>query len=129
MSLQTILHVEDDEDIQAVSQIALETFGGLNVVQFDRGEEAVSKVEQIKPDLLLLDAMMPGFSGIETLDAIRKITSVRDIPAIFMTAKVQKDDIAEFLEHGAIGVVFKPFDPMSLADQIRELYEEKGGKA
>jgi len=125
--LKKILHVEDDLDIQSITQIALETIGGFEVRQCSSGHEAVAVATEFAPDLFLLDVMMPGMSGPETLAALRKLDGMADIPAIFMTAKAQKEEIAEFKGHGAIDVVVKPFDPMELAGQIRSAWERHQG--
>ncbi len=124
MVLKKILHVEDDEDIQAVALMALESLGGFDVMQCPSGQDAVDKAVEFQPDLFLLDAMMPGMSGLETLVALRTIPEVKDVPAIFMTAKAQQDEIRNFLSQGAIGVITKPFDPVTLSDEIRSVWEE-----
>ncbi len=121
MEIKKILHVEDDEDIQAIALIALETMGGFEVMQCSSGRDAVDKAPAFQPDLYLLDAMMPGMTGLETLAELRKNGSLGDVPAIFMTAKAQSSEVSEFLDSGALGVITKPFDPMTLADQIRDI--------
>jgi len=121
MTIKKILHVEDDPDIQAIALIALETMGGFEVRQCLSGKDALDLAPEFKPDLYLLDAMMPGMSGLETLSALRKDDSLGDIPAIFMTAKAQSSEVSEFLDSGALGVITKPFDPLTLADQIRDI--------
>ncbi len=121
--LSKILHVEDDLDIQAIAQIALETIGGFEVLQCSSGQEALKAAPDFKPDLFLLDVMMPGMTGPETLAALRELPGMADVPAIFMTAKAQRDEVAEFLALGAIEVVVKPFEPMELAGEIRAAWE------
>ncbi len=118
MTTKKLLHVEDDPDIRTIAGIALETVGGFNLKQCESGNEALGIAEDFAPDILLLDAMMPGLSGAETLVALRKIDSMAGVPAIFMTAKVQPEEVKEFLSLGAIGVITKPFDPMKLSDEI-----------
>jgi len=121
--LSKILHVEDDLDIQAIAQIALETIGGFEILQCSSGQEALKAAPDFKPDLFLLDVMMPGMTGPETLAALRELPGMADVPAIFMTAKAQRDEVAEFLALGAIEVVVKPFEPMELANEIRAAWE------
>jgi CheY-like chemotaxis protein len=75
------------------------------------------------PDLALLDVMMPGMDGLATLVALRKIEGWEDVPVVFMTAKIQKSEVRQFIECGAIDVVFKPFDPMALAEQVQRVYD------
>ncbi|MDQ7081423.1 MAG: response regulator [Paracoccaceae bacterium] len=121
--MSKILHVEDDLDIQAIAQIALETIGGFEILQCSSGQEALKAAPDFKPDLFLLDVMMPGMTGPETLAALRELPGMADVPAIFMTAKAQRDEVAEFLALGAIEVVVKPFEPMELANEIRAAWE------
>jgi len=125
--LSKILHVEDDLDIQAIAQIALETIGGFEILQCSSGQDALKAAPDFKPDLFLLDVMMPGMTGPETLAALRELPGMADVPAIFMTAKAQRDEVAEFLALGAIEVVVKPFEPMELAGEIRAAWERHQG--
>ncbi len=122
-TLNKILHVEDEVDIQEVARMALEAVGGLTVRTCGDGGEAVSAAPEFAPDLFLLDVMMPGMDGPETFQALQKLPGFKNTPAIFMTAKVMETEIARFKELGALGVIAKPFDPMTLSDQIRSLWE------
>lgn len=115
-----ILHVEDDADIREIAHMALTLSGDFEVLQSASGEEALRQVEGFLPDVLLLDVMMPGMTGRETLEHMRKLPSTAHIPAIFMTARAQQTDIDELLATGAVKVISKPFDPLSLGTQIRE---------
>ena len=76
------------------------------------------------PDLVLLDVMMPGMDGPETLRRLRELPSVARTPVVFMTAKVQSRDLERYHELGAAEVIFKPFDPMTLSDQVRRIWHE-----
>ncbi len=116
-----ILHVEDDADIRTIAQIALETVGGYELMQCESGEEALGVAADFAPDLLLLDAMMPGLSGPETLERLRADPRLAEVPAIFMTAKAQPAEVDAFMALGAVGVIIKPFEPMELAARIREI--------
>jgi two-component system OmpR family response regulator len=122
-ALQRVLYVEDEPDIRAVSQLALETVGGLTVKICASGEEALREVVAFRPELVLLDVMMPGMDGPGTLRALREIPELGDVPVVFMTAKVQPVEIAQFMALGALAVIAKPFDPMTLANQVRALWE------
>lgn len=117
--LERILCVEDDPDIQAVIQLALETVGGFSVHLCASGHAALDSVVGFQPDLILLDVMMPGLDGPGTLAALRQLPDAAALPVIFMTAKVQPDEVAYFLSLGALAVIAKPFDPMTLAQDIR----------
>ncbi|MBC8268540.1 MAG: response regulator [Rhodospirillaceae bacterium] len=124
-SLNKILHIEDEVDIQEITKMALEAVGGLNVRTCSDGEEALSVAPEFEPDLFLLDVMMPGMDGPETFQALQKLPGFENTPAIFMTAKVMEAEVARFKEIGALGVIAKPFDPMTLSDQIRALWDER----
>ncbi len=124
-SLTNILYVEDDLDIQAVAQIALEVVGGYTLKTCSSGAEAIAAIDGgFVPDLLLLDVMMPNMDGPTTLAELRKKTTTASTPVIFMTAKVQSSEQDYYFTLGAIGVIAKPFDPMSLSVQVRTLWEK-----
>lgn len=117
-----IMYVEDEPDIRAVAKLALEAVGGMTVNLCERGDLAVSQAEEFKPQMILLDVMMPGMDGPSTLKALRENPTLQAIPIAFMTAKVQSHEIEYFKSLGALGVIAKPFDPMTLADEIRDLW-------
>ncbi len=121
-SLQRILYVEDEPDIQEVALMTLEVIGGFTVEACSSGHEAIDKASGFAPDLILLDVMMPGMDGPTTLQELRKRAETTKTPVIFMTAKVQSHEINQYLELGAVGVITKPFDPVTLCDQIKELW-------
>jgi CheY-like chemotaxis protein len=121
--LERILVVEDDPDIQTVIELCLRRFGGYTVHVCGSPREAVGAAESFGPDLILLDVMMPGMDGLETLAAMRQTEATARIPVIFMTAKVRPHEIARYTELGALGVVAKPFEPDGLAATIRSLWE------
>lgn len=122
-ALERILLVEDDADIQAVGCLALEAVGGYTVEVCGSGQEALNAAPRFAPDLILLDVMMPGMDGPATIAALRQTELFRTTPVIFMTAKVQAHEVAYYKTLGALGVISKPFDPMSLAGEIRSLWE------
>lgn len=118
--LKKILYVEDDTSIQLVTRLALEDVGGLELKICSSGQEALEVAAEFAPDLLLLDVMMPGLDGPTTLLELRKLETTGNTPAIFMTAKVQQQEVATLEQlPGTIGVIAKPFDPMTLASQLR----------
>ncbi|MES2106533.1 MAG: response regulator [Pseudomonadota bacterium] len=122
-----ILYVEDDPDIQTVAQIALEVVGGFTLTTCSSGPEALEAVKSgCTPDLLLLDVMMPNMDGPTTLAELRTLPATSSTPVIFMTAKVQAGELAYYRSLGAIGVIAKPFDPMELSQQVRELWSRGG---
>jgi two-component system OmpR family response regulator len=83
----------------------------------------ITKAPAFSPDLLLLDVMMPTMDGPELLQELRKLPQFTQTPVIFMTAKAQPEEVQQFMELGAIDVITKPFDPMTLADQIRAIWQ------
>jgi CheY-like chemotaxis protein len=121
--LNSILYIEDDPDIQMVARIALETVGGFSVRICGSGREALDLVASgYVPDLMLLDVMMPGMDGMAVLEGLRALPQTAATPAVFMTAKVQPAEVAQYRAQGALGVIAKPFDPMQLAAQVRQLW-------
>ncbi len=120
-----ILHVDDDDDIREIALIALETVGDLTVMQAASGEEALSVIGGFQPDLLLLDVMMPEMTGDTLLSKIREVPNFAEVPTIFMTAKARSEDVAHLMKLGALEVIAKPFDPMTLADQITAIWDRR----
>ena len=126
-SLQRVLYVEDEPDIRTVARLALEMVGGMQVKICSSGEEALLEAVAFAPDMILLDVMMPGMDGPTTLLNLRKLPELKKVPIAFMTAKVQAAEVAQYRALGAKGVIPKPFDPMTLATQVRALWEESDG--
>ncbi|WP_339845852.1 response regulator [uncultured Halopseudomonas sp.] len=120
--LERVMYVEDEPDIRAVAQLALEVVGGLTVSLCERGDLAVAQAERFDPQMILLDVMMPGMDGPSTLKALRDQPQLSHVPIAFMTAKVQAHEVEHFKSLGAVGVIAKPFDPMTLAQQVRTLW-------
>lgn len=124
-NLNRVLYVEDEPDIQMVAKMALELVGGFTVKVCSCGEDALREAPAFVPDVILLDVMMPGLDGPSTLLAMKKDEALRNVPVIFMTAKVQPAEVAQYIALGAIGVIAKPFDPMTLADNVRSIWERR----
>lgn len=122
--LERILYVEDEPDIRTIAQIALEDIGGFTMKFCASGKEALSVAVAFNPDLLLLDVMMPGLDGPATLVELRKLPELATTPAIFVTAKMQPNEIEAYKKAGAIEVITKPFDPMSLANIVKKIWSE-----
>jgi two-component system, OmpR family, alkaline phosphatase synthesis response regulator PhoP len=115
-----ILIVDDEDDIREIAQMSME-LGGWTARTAGCGRDAVAAAQRIRPDVILLDVMMPGIDGPQTLSQLRDNAETRDIPVIFLTAKVQTSE-QRTLEHlNACGVIAKPFDPMTLAAQVARL--------
>lgn len=126
-ALTKIVFAEDEDDIRSIAQIALEDIGNFNVKYCSSGCDVLNVVKTFIPDLFLLDVMMPEMDGIMTLKELRKNPQLKNIPAIFMTAKIQTDEIQEYKSIGVLEVIEKPFDPMKLAADIKEVWAKKYG--
>jgi two-component system OmpR family response regulator len=121
MTIRKVLLVDDEEDIRTVGNLSLSRVGGWKTVLAASGTEAVQCAAEERPDLILLDVMMPGMDGPTTFGRLRAQEVTAHTPIIFMTAKIQKQEVTRYLELGAAGVISKPFDPMTLPSEIRKL--------
>ncbi|MFT6466638.1 response regulator [Halopseudomonas sp.] len=127
-SLERVLYVEDDPDIREIATLALSDVGGLDVHVCESGERALKEIDAFAPQLILLDVMMPDMDGPETLQALRGQGSVTVKTAVaFMTAKVHPDEVARYKALGVETVISKPFDPMTLADEVRRIWAHFNG--
>lgn len=102
--------------------MALQEIGGFTLEICSSGAEAIERSEAFRPQLILIDVMMPGMDGPTTLGHLRQMPATASTPAIFMTAKVQPAEVARYREIGAIDVIAKPCDPMTLSDRIRSIW-------
>ena len=116
--MKRILFVDDDEDIRTIAHLSLTAVGGFQVTIADCGAAALEKASQDPPDLIVMDMMMPGMTGLETHQRLREDERTASIPVIFLTAKVQKNEVERYRSAGA-GLIVKPFDPMKLPDEVR----------
>jgi two-component system, OmpR family, response regulator len=119
---QSVLFVDDDADICSVVLATLGLVSGLDVQAADSGERAIDLAYQLRPDLVLMDVMMPGLDGPSTFKRMRESVLLAHVPVIFMTAKVLPAEISQFLQLGAIGVIVKPFDPLMLYSDMLGLW-------
>ena len=118
-----LLHVEDDADIREIAEMSLTMSGEFDVIQCETGEVALQRVKDFTPDIILLDMMMPGLTGIETLAEMRKMPHLADVPAVFMTARAQAELVTDVKALGASDVISKPFNPLDLPEQIKAILE------
>jgi len=129
VKLTRVLVVEDDVDIQKVIRMSLKMRGVSEVVLVETGTECIERLNGFTPDVILLDVMMPHLDGYETCRRLKQDPATRGIPVVFLTARVQKADRERGMSLGAVGYLTKPFDPMTLHDQILELLAgNSGGK-
>ncbi len=126
--LKRIFYVEDEPDIMAVARLVLQDVGGFELETAICGTDALETIVRFQPDLILLDVMMPGMDGPTTLQALRKLEGLQETPVLFMTAKVQIEEIEQYKALGAIDVIPKPFDPMTLSEQIEAIWRRHHGQ-
>ena len=124
-SLQSLLYVDDDDDIREIVELALGLDGSIRVTSSPGGEQALAEMREQRPDLVVLDVMMPGMDGPAMFDRMRADPQLQNIPVIFMTAKANPQEVARFRDLSAIGVIAKPFDPMALGAQVRALWNSQ----
>ena len=116
-----VLVVDDDDIIREVAKLALEVVGGWQVSTATNGQEAGRLASLDRPDVVLLDVMMPALDGPGTAALLREDPVTRDVPVIFLTAKTPLGEEQLASEPNVVGVISKPFDPMVLAQQINRL--------
>jgi CheY-like chemotaxis protein len=121
-TLESVLCVDDDPDICEVVRSSLNLIGGLIVHTAGSGVRAIDRAHELRPDVILMDVMMPGLDGPSTFKRMRESPLLANIPVIFMTAKVMPAEVAQLLSSGAIGVIGKPFDPLALCDDLFSLW-------
>ncbi len=126
--LQQILYVDDEADIREVAQLALELIGGYTVRIYESGEEALAGLADFTPDLILLDVMMPRMDGPQTFRALRKQPHLARVPVVFFTAKAQANELADLMALGAAAVLAKPFDPMTIAQTLKGIWDRHHGR-
>jgi len=116
-----VLIIDDDADIRSVARLSLSRVGRMDVIEAASGVEGVRKAQEEKPDVILLDMMMPTMDGLETLAALRSQPATAMTPVIFLTAKAVGDEVERITALGAAGVIIKPFDPRTLSEDVRAL--------
>ena len=114
-----ILYVDDEPDIREIAVLSLQLDPDLEVESCGSGAEALSIVAEWKPELVLLDVMMPVMDGPTTLARIREQEATADVPIVFITARTQPAEVEALKALGAVGVIAKPFNPMTLASQAK----------
>jgi len=119
--VKKVMLVDDDDDVRLIAQMALRDVGGWPTVAVASGRLAVALAPTERPDVILLDVMMPDLDGPSVLRQMQRDAATADIPVIFMTAKARPAEVERLVAVGAAGVITKPFDPMTLADQVRAI--------
>jgi CheY-like chemotaxis protein len=121
--LTSILYVEDEPDIRAIAELALQDMGGFTLTSCASGAEALTAAQQGAPDLLL-DVMMPDMDGFTTLRRLRELPAMTAVPAVFMTASANHLDAQACQALGVVDTIQKPFDPLSLAEHINTIWQQ-----
>ena len=122
--LNKICYVEDDEDIQRIVRMSLERVGKMTVEIVTDPLQAIGVIHAFKPDLVMLDWMMPGMDGPTLFRKMKEDPQMSALPVVFITAKAQSRDMAELMALGAVGTISKPFSPKDLPDQLRAIWKK-----
>ena len=121
MTPKRVLVIDDEDDIREVAKVSLEMVGGWETLTARSGSEGLEKARSEQPDAILLDVMMPDMDGPATFRRLQADDTIRHIPVILLTAKVQANDRRRFAELGVKGVIAKPFDPLGLPREVSEV--------
>ena len=121
-ALERICYVEDDEDIQRIVRMSLERVGKMTVDVVSDPLTAISRMSSFKPDLVMLDWMMPGMDGPTLFKKMKQEPETSKLPVVFITAKATQRDMDELVALGAAGTISKPFSPKDLPDQLRAIW-------
>jgi len=121
-TLKRILQIDDDEDILAVGQAALEGYGGFEVRTAQTGGQALDVARSFAPQLILLDWMMPGMDGLQTLRALQASPELAQVPVVYLTAAVSPSLREAALAAGAVEVLIKPFVPRLLVAELKQIW-------
>jgi CheY-like chemotaxis protein len=116
-----ILIIDDEQDVRRIASLSLHHVGGFDVLEAASGAEGIEKAADERPDAILLDVMMPGMDGAATLKILKEEEKTRTIPVIFVTARALTEEIQRFQSLGARGVITKPFNGMTLPDEVRAI--------
>jgi two-component system OmpR family response regulator len=121
--LRSVLYVDDEPDIREVVEMSLALAADLVVESCGSGEQALKLLATKRPDMVLLDVMMPGLDGPGTLARMRADAGLVDIPVVFLTAKALPAEVQRFLALGAVAIIPKPFDALKLAEQVQTIWD------
>jgi two-component system, OmpR family, response regulator len=128
VNIKKVLLIDDDADVRRIGSMSLRKLGGFDVLLASSGAEGLMVAEQSLPDLILLDIIMPGLDGMVTITELKKASITKAIPVIFLTGARDLSPPEKVREVGALGVIFKPLDPLRLPYQARELVEASRAK-
>ena len=121
--LNRICYVEDDEDIQRIVRMSLERVGKMTVVVVSDPTRAIETINEFKPDLVMLDWMMPVMDGPTLFKQMKLRPETSALPVVFITAKAGQRDLDDLKTLGAAGTISKPFSPKDLPEQLRAIWK------
>ncbi|WP_157933051.1 response regulator [Roseovarius salinarum] len=124
MTLKRILHVDDDPDLRLIVQLALESESGFELLQCEDGSAALEVLGYFRPQLCLLDVMMPNMDGHQLFESLKGRPETRNCVFVFATAKTDLAVMDRLRQAGADAIITKPFDVMSLAQTLRDVWTE-----
>ena len=128
ISLQRILLADDEPDILEISRIALETVGGFDVSVCSSGKTLLERLSEFEPDLVIVDVLMPDMTGPEVFEEIRRRPEFVAVPVIYLTGVIQEEELEDLRKAGVADIILKPFDPMTLADRINDVWKGTHGR-
>ncbi len=127
-ALQRIMVADDEPDILEISRIALESLGGYEVATCRSGVELFRRLPEFRPDLIILDVMMPDMAGIEIFRTLRKMRDFEDVTVVFLTGLIGDEELEKLRRSGEASVIRKPFDPIVFADRVGAIWGERHGR-
>ncbi|WP_158794000.1 response regulator [Granulicella sp. L60] len=119
--MRSVLIIDDEDDIREVAALSLEATAGWKILTASSGAEGMTVAAAEQPDAILMDVMMPGVDGPTTFRSMQQMPEIAHIPVLLLTAKVQGVDQRRFAGLGLAGILFKPFDPLTLSQQIADV--------
>ncbi|MDH5764710.1 MAG: response regulator [Gammaproteobacteria bacterium] len=126
--LEKIVYVDDDPDMISIVEFSIESHGEIAIEVFSSPVQALSLIPEIKPDLMLLDYIMPEYDGVDLLKELRKNEAVKDVPVIFISGNSNEDLSSKYRDLGVIGYILKPIDPVALPSRILEIWNSNSSK-
>lgn len=124
ISKKKILLVEDEPSLRQLVTISLKSKEKLELITAKNGQEALELAQKEKPDLILLDVVMPRMSGYDVIRELKKNSETASIPVVFMSACFKEEDTVESLQMGAVALICKPFDPRKLGEEISNIFQK-----
>ena len=125
--LKSIVHVDSNKDIREITRMALQWVDSFDLIQFSSGREVLGRIGSSRPNLFLLHYSLPDMSGLMLWRKLHDVDGAEPVPCIFMTARAEDHLSEELHARGALGVISKPFDPITLGDQLRRMWGRRYG--